>query len=131
MGLGAGQIEEVQDLVQRCRGPAVIILNAGWTPDQLSPQQRNALQAFQQVYAFVPLGFKVRTSSLPVGHSQCKVRTSNRLNLIRLAWPIFDPEERLFDSLEMGNRMHLSWPVALRFSQHHVLRPKCICKFAV
>ncbi|KAK9852359.1 hypothetical protein WJX84_005485 [Apatococcus fuscideae] len=53
------QIEEVQDLLQRCRGPAVIILNAGWTPDQLSPPQRNALQAFQQIYAFVPLGFKV------------------------------------------------------------------------
>lgn len=61
VGIGAGQIEEVQDLVQRCRGPAVIILNAGWTPDQLNPQQRNALQAFQQVYAFVPLGFKVRS----------------------------------------------------------------------
>ena len=59
MGCGAGQIEEVQDLLQRCRVPAVIILNAGWIPDQLSPQQRNALQAFQQIYAFVPLGFKV------------------------------------------------------------------------
>lgn len=53
------QVEKVDVLLSQWRGRAVILLNAGWTIENVDPQFIAFVKSFNSVYSFLPLAIQV------------------------------------------------------------------------
>ncbi len=88
------QVADAQEMLFGWRGALAVTLNAAWDPEQVDPDLKSFVKAFDAIYVFQPLSIEVRVQGSEekfergiVGMQSLPVRASHCIPL-PVHWPI-------------------------------------------